>query len=91
LGKTKRSIGKTLLYYNNGKFLLGIFTGVFSYATFVKVYNLPFWLNYVIVPAAIVITVVGGYLYDKLGIRQAYDQEATKYFKVEIKDEQRQV
>lgn len=89
MGKIKRRTGKTLLYYNNGKFLLGVFTGALSYATFVKVYSLPFWLNYVIVPTAIIITIVGGYLYDKLGIRQAYDQEATKYFKVEIKDENR--
>lgn len=87
MGKVRVKVSHYLVLFTNGQVLLGKFQWVVSLLLLLGVFKASKIYYYVFIPLIVVVTVVMGYLYDKLGIRKIFDEENSKYVLRKIKED----
>ena len=89
MGKVRDKVGHVLVMVNNGRFLVGIVQFALSFAILLKVFNLPTWWNAITIPGSIIVTWALGWLYERLGLRKAYETEAARYVIASMKEKEK--
>ena len=86
MGKVRNEVSILLLKFTNGQVLISKFMWLLSLLMFLKIFNFPKIYYYISFPIFIVLAIVVGHLYDKLGIRKIFEEENSKYILNKIKE-----